>query len=68
MEKTNCSFAKLRDGSWGIRGPVDQVVTGSVVMVVKKNGQVVPCLVDHVLWSNTEVALATIGQVARKAA
>lgn len=53
------TYTKLRDGSWGVRGPVSEVTSGTV-RVAKKDGTVRTEMVTRVVWTGNGVALATI--------
>lgn len=60
------SYTKLRDGTWGIRGPLPAPATGQVVSVQTKAGAVKSETVGRVLWTGTDYQgqpayLATIG-------
>jgi hypothetical protein len=54
------TFAKLRDGTWGLRGPVAEVVPGATVRVTRRDGSAKSEVVGTIVWRNDEVALATI--------
>ena len=56
-------WKKLRSGSWGIIGPVDEVVTGKVVMVTARDGRQTLVHVDKVLWNNEELAIANCSKL-----
>lgn len=55
----NATFAKLRDGSWGLRVK-GQVSSGQSVTVTKKSGGSEVKTVGRVLWSGDGVSLCTI--------
>lgn len=59
------SFAKLRDGSWGLRiaGPA---IEGSAVAVTKRDGTVSMETVGRVLWSGQGVTLATVAATGKR--
>ena len=59
------TFSKLRDGSWGLRGP--GLVTGETVYVSKRGEtRPVPKVVGKILWIGDGVRLATIAPTPRK--
>jgi len=63
MSKT--SFAKLRDGSWGLRG--NGLQEGARVMVSKRDGSARHVTVGRIVWSGADgMALATIAQEDRE--
>lgn len=43
------TFAKLNDGSWGLRGPQKELVTGRLVTVSLRDGTVQTAIVGRVL-------------------
>lgn len=47
-------YSKLRDGSWGIRGPASLVVEGQVVRVVTRNGKARRVTVGRVMWTGAD--------------
>ena len=60
------TFSKLKDGSWGLRGPVSEIVSGVVVTTVRKDGKTAPQTVGKVIWTDGAFALATIGAPVEK--
>jgi hypothetical protein len=54
------TFAKLRDGTWGLRGPVEQMIPGATITVTKKDGSAKSEVIGVIVWKDDEVALATI--------
>ena len=59
-ENQMTTYSKLKDGSWGVRGSVAEVVAGASVTVNKKSGESKTETVGRVLWTDGELALATI--------
>lgn len=57
---TTITFSKLKDGSWGLRGP--GLKAGATVTVEKKGGQTVRKTVGKILWTGDGVSLATIDE------
>lgn len=53
------SFAKLKDGSWGIRS-TSALVPGKSYVVPKKDGSRTVVKVSKVVWSSKGITLATI--------
>ncbi len=45
-------FAKLKDGSWGLRGK--DLKSGSEVVVTKRSGERTTATVGHVLWTGDD--------------
>jgi hypothetical protein len=61
------SFAKLRDGSWGVRiegGLSPQETIGKEVIVKKRDGSTSTVVVGTKVWGNDEVTLYTIASSA----
>lgn len=54
------TYTKLRDGSWGLRGPATQLKPGAVVIATKRSGETKQEKVGRVLWTGNGVAMATI--------
>lgn len=54
------TFAKLRDGGWGVRGPASYVRPGAAVRIARRDGAVVIGTVDRVLSVRDGTALATL--------
>lgn len=52
------TYTRLRDGSWGLRGP--GLVAGNTVIVTRRSGAPKTEVVGKVLWSGDGVSLATI--------
>ena len=46
------NYAKLRDGSWGIRGP--GLVEGAQVVVTKRSGDTRVETIGEVIWRGTD--------------
>lgn len=60
------TFTKLKDGTWGLRGP--GLVAGEKVWVDKKGcDRAVPKYVGRVLWTDGSLCIATIGSAPPKA-
>lgn len=59
--ETTATFAKLRDGSWGLR-VVGCCHPGSYVQVTKKSGETTLKQIGRVMWhdAKTSTALVTI--------
>lgn len=57
---TTVTFSRLKDKSWGLRGP--GLKPGITVPVEKKDGTVVRKTVGKVLWAGDGVSLATIDE------
>lgn len=57
------TFAKLKDGAWGLRGPRAEVVPGTTVTVTRKDGSTKLAVVGSIVWEDEEAALATISDV-----
>jgi len=58
MTQTKITYTKLRDGSWGLRGP--SLTAGVTVAVSKKDGSQKHETVGRVIWQGDGVCLATI--------
>ena len=54
------TFAKLRDGGWGVRGPAALVRPGAAVRIARRDGAVVIGTVAQVLSVRDGTALATL--------
>jgi hypothetical protein len=54
------SFAKLRDGSWGVRVKGGIPRPGEVVRVSKRDGSGDQAKIDKVLWQGDDVAICSI--------
>lgn len=54
------TFARLRSGEWGLRGPTDELFEDATVTVTRRDGSRWLAVVDRVIWSGDGVALATI--------
>lgn len=65
MDITSCTYAKLRDGSWGLR-IVGKAVEGAKVTVKKKNGTENEAVVGTILYTENGVSLATIQEKPRQ--
>ena len=46
----NITYSKLRDGSWGMRGPKELLIEGQKVSVTKKSGEKKEETVGKILW------------------
>ena len=57
---SSISYAKLKDGSWGVRGPVALIVDGASVVVHKRDGKTQNETIAQVLWSGDGVAVAAV--------
>lgn len=56
------TFARLKDGSWGLRVEAEEAPSqGSFVQVTKKSGVQVTLQVGRVLWSGSGIHLCSIG-------
>lgn len=55
------TFAKMRDGSWGVRVQ-GQVEPGDTVLVTRKDGRKVPVTIESVVWTGGGITLAKIPQ------
>jgi hypothetical protein len=54
-------YTKLRDGSWGIRGPeIYKGMDGAAVTVQRKDGTGRTEVIDRVIWRGDGIGLATI--------
>lgn len=59
------TFTKLKDGTWGLRGP--GLVEGQQVWVEKRDcARPVPKTVGKVLWTGNGISIATIGVTPKK--
>lgn len=54
------TYTKLRDGSWGLRGPAAALKPGASVTVAKRSGETKTETVGRVLWTGDGVAMTTI--------
>lgn len=54
------TWTKLRDGSWGIKGPKTEIAAGARVQVQKKDGEIQTVTIAKVVWSGDDVAIASI--------
>lgn len=63
---TLATFAKLRDGSWGLRIVNDSYCpkAGEYVRVTRRDGEAAFKRVGRVVWRDKGVALCTIGESA----
>jgi hypothetical protein len=61
-----CTYAKLRDGSWGVKVP-GKATAGQTVTVEKKSGERRTERIARVLWSGDGVSLCSIAVVAKSA-
>lgn len=52
------NYTKLKDGSWGLRGP--GLTEGTSVRVTKRSGQTKTETVGHVVWKGNGVSVARI--------
>lgn len=59
------TYSKLRDGTWGLRGPVGELVAGATVTVSRRDGTTRTETVGRVLWHDATTALAATGGSAR---
>lgn len=60
------TFTKLRDGSWGLRGP--GLVEGETVWVEKRGAaRAIPVVVGKVLWTGDGLCVARKGSAPSKA-
>jgi hypothetical protein len=57
--KMKITYIKLRDGSWGLKGPAD-MVTGDVVKVTKRDGTSKAEDVGKILVRGADYAIAEI--------
>ena len=51
-------FTRLRNGSWGVRGPAEDVYEGNEVTVVRRDGGSVAVTVGRIVWTDGVVTLA----------
>lgn len=58
---TQIQYTKLRNGSWGIKGPASMIRAGAAVQVVKKSGESKTEVVAKVVWSGGGIAIAALG-------
>jgi len=58
--ETMITYTKLRNGSWGLRGPASALRAGAQVTVTKRSGESKTVRVGRVLWSNDTTAIATV--------
>ena len=58
------TYKKLRDDTWGLYGPEDELVSGQEVTVTKRDGTEKTETVAKVLWTGDGKAIATIEQKA----
>jgi hypothetical protein len=56
------SFAKLKDGAWGLRVTGGTPTSGQTLRVVKRDGTTVTKRVGKVVWSSRGVTLTTIDE------
>ena len=54
------TFAKLRDGTWGIKGHESQIQAGKHVPIAKRDGTMTLEQVGRVVWTGGGQAIATI--------
>lgn len=62
----SATYTKLRDGSWGIRGPAAEIQSYKNVTVTKKDGTSKTEMVVSVVWSGNGVSIATIAKLENK--
>lgn len=55
------TFYRLRDGDWGVRGPVGSVIPGNRVRVYRANGTYDVRRIGTVLWTGDGVRIARLG-------
>ena len=55
------TYKKLRDGSWGLHGPVRELRKGKVNVHTKSGREHVE-LVGKILWDNGDIGIATKGE------
>lgn len=56
------TFAKLRDGSWGVRVPGTDVEAGDSVTVTRKDGRKVPVVIEAIEYRGQGYTLARVPQ------
>lgn len=54
------TYTKLKDGSWGVRGPINEIVNHSSVVVTKKSGEQKSEDIEKILWTGNGIALASL--------
>jgi hypothetical protein len=54
------TYAKLRDGSWGVRVQGGGVEPGETVTVTKKSGETKVERIGRVLWNGDGISLCTL--------
>lgn len=57
------TYAKLKSGEWGVRGPAAELREGYNVTVTKKDGSHKQETVQKILWTGGGVAVAAIKQL-----
>lgn len=59
-------YTKLRDGTWGVRGPEGDITTGERVEVTKRGGEIKTETIDRVIWRGNGLAIATLAKTRKK--
>jgi hypothetical protein len=59
-DMASITYAKLKDGSWGIRADGTALTVGQIVTVTKKSGETKSETVARVLWTGDGITLAAI--------
>jgi hypothetical protein len=54
------TYRKLKSGEWGVAGPPGEITPGAVVTVQKASGDTKQETVGRILFSNAEVAIASV--------